>query len=169
MLGARTLVPVAAMIAALAGCPGSLKDPGRFSRSECPPDFDPVRAIFATSCGTSACHEGDSPAAELDLVSPGVAGRLVDVPSTDDCAGALRIDSADPTASLLLDKLTETPECGDPMPQVGPRVSGQDLACLREWVVATAAAGPAPQPMDAGAAPDAGGGTPDAGGSDGGS
>src|SRR5580704_3037238 len=76
----------------LAGCPGSLEDPGEFhfdsgpSAEAAPVGCTPTEAaavpttLFATTCGLSTCH---SPAGlaqggggDLDLVSPGLVDRL---------------------------------------------------------------------------------------------
>src|SRR4051812_37554038 len=67
----------------IGGCPGKLKDPGRFTDggiggsgggSNCP---DAPTKILAMKCAGSTCHSGATPAQNLDLVSPGVAERIV--------------------------------------------------------------------------------------------
>src|SRR6187551_2514877 len=84
----------------LAGCPGTLDDKERFladagkagnGASEpdggdaAPPDAGPdlgscgdvVTRIFVPSCGGTGCHGAIAAQQDLDLVSPGVAARVV--------------------------------------------------------------------------------------------
>jgi hypothetical protein len=89
--------------------------------------------VFPVVCGTSVCHDGSVNG--LDLVAPGVAQRLLDVPAGGVyCreSGLLLVDSRQPERSLLLAKLTEQPPCGAPMPLgSGPSGLGEDqLACI---------------------------------------
>ena len=89
----------------------------------------------ATKCGSAICHGGQatSPAAHLDLTSPGVEHRLVGVAS-ESCPGELRIDPDAPDESFLLGKITEPPAaCGDRMPIVGI-LSTNEIACIRAWI-----------------------------------
>src|SRR5689334_17064527 len=65
----------------LAGCPGKLREPERFTDagpsdggSNCP---DVPTEIFAKKCAGSSCHSGATPVQDLDLVSAGVAARVV--------------------------------------------------------------------------------------------
>lgn len=116
----------------LGACAGELEDPERFTGAVgggCEPGDEP--AFLAETCGVAFCHAAENPAGELDLASPGVAARLVDVAST--CDGTPLVDSADPGASLLLDKLEAQPSCGDPMPPGRP-LSAADRSCIDQWV-----------------------------------
>jgi hypothetical protein len=118
----------------LAGCPGVLEDPDRFLEDApivCP---DIVGELFVNSCGGSICHSGDEPAAGLDLVTPGVIERLVDVMGRD-CPGIL-VDPIDPEGSLLYDKLTVETACGSPMPLGRPMLTQAELGCVRAWIAA---------------------------------
>lgn len=122
----------------LSACPGSL-DPDDFPNDPIPPcrgDVDVPREIFAMRCGTSSCHEGDEPAAELDLLGPDPLSELVGVPSTQ-CDGRLRVDPADVRSSFLLDKLRGPsvipPGCGDPMPFLS-RLNGNEIGCVERWI-----------------------------------
>lgn len=136
---ARTLAlaPLAALF--LSGCPGDLEDPQRFTGGggDCA-DVD-VPTLFEETCGTSACHEGPDQTAPVDLVSPGVAGRLVDVPpmGAEGCTpeDRLLIDPTDVQASYLLEKIDGSPpECGDPMPILLPALSEQEVGCVEAWI-----------------------------------
>ncbi len=132
------------------GCPGKLDNPGDFSNPlgdgggtdgtagtggvRCNIDPNQVPAqIFQPSCATSACHDASNPAGELDLASPGLPSRLIDVPSSQ-CPQYNRIDRSAPENSLLIDKLTKTiPVCGDPMP-FGGKLPADQIQCVRDWV-----------------------------------
>ena len=122
----------------LAGCPGKLRDPGRFTGVDgggggvmCP---DVPTEILAMRCAGSACHSGATPAAKLDLVSPGVAARVVGVMSTE-CNGAL-VDPAAPDSSILYQKISGT-MCGARMPS-GSTLDDTQIACIKEWISAQA-------------------------------
>ena len=141
----RAALMLAAALAA-AGCPGSLTDPSRFREgAECP---DVPAEIFATKCAAGPCHAAYTPAAGLDLITPGVAERLVGEPAAgEECAGmgTLAVPD-DPEASLLYLKLTGTPPCGAAMPLLAEPLSDKELSCVRDWIAAQGA----PDPGDAG-------------------
>ena len=138
-----------------AGCTPALEEPDRF----CQPGFDVERDLFRARCAQSGCHgAGPSPAGGLDLASPDVAARLVQVPSA--ACGGLRIDPEQPAASLLLDKISGEPACGFRMPLGAPPLAPGEVQCVREWVHETIGAGVGS--VDAGpGAPDANPGAPD--------
>jgi len=137
------------MALALAGCVGELEDPDRFGPLPvCREDID-VEQLFRTRCGSAVCHGGGSaPAADLDLVSPDVAERLVGKPSTE-CEGQLRISPDIPEQSFLLAKLVDPPAgCGSRMPLVG-FLTEAEIACVWVWIQEVATTTPV---VDAGAA-----------------
>jgi hypothetical protein len=83
-----------------------------------------------------------APAEGVDLVTTGIAARLVDAPASMTCMGRLEIDSADPMNSLLLEKITmATPSCGAGMPFLRPMLTPAEIACVEAWVTAAAAGG----------------------------
>ncbi|MDQ3037277.1 MAG: hypothetical protein M3Y87_33090 [Myxococcota bacterium] len=136
------LLTIAALAAGgLAGCPGRLENPERFglgtSDSGVASDAgssDGVPAVFAAKCAGSGCHGATSPALALDLVSDGVAERVLDVPAVG-CASRLLVDSADPSASFLLEKVTETaPECGGRMPLLADPLTSAEQEEIRTWI-----------------------------------
>lgn len=131
----RRLSPAVALVLLL-GCPGELENPDQYPEEPlalCQLDID-VPALFRSKCGSSTCHEGDEPAAELDLVAPGVFERLENVPATQ-CEGRVRIDPLEPNSSFLVDKLrgTQPVSCGERMPFVS-FLTGAEIACVQRWV-----------------------------------
>ena len=119
-------------LALVAGCAGELESPERFS--DCPPGF--VEEMFATRCA-GLCHSSSTLAAGLDLVSPGVQGRLVGTTSISlFCEGRMLVapDAVEPQEHLLLDKLSESPGCGGRMPFGGEALTLTEQACVRAWV-----------------------------------
>jgi hypothetical protein len=125
----------------LAGCPGSLQDPDRF-RGEGGTGTCDVEQLFMDTCTGTGCHGAGTPAAGVDLVTAGVAARLVDAPASTTCPGRVEIDSADPANSLILEKVSEAmPSCGAAMPFLGEMLTPEEIACVEEWVTAAAMGG----------------------------
>lgn len=148
-------------LAALAGCPGTLKDKERFlDGGPCP---DVPAAILAAKCGGSSCHGATKPQQGLDLESPGVAARVVGHPAQE-CTGILA-DPGAPEASVLYTKLLDTPPCGGRMPLGPDKLSDQEVGCVKQWIAEQTAA-----PTGGGGMGGAGGGGGNggAGGKDGG-
>lgn len=126
---------------ALTGCPGTLHDKERFltdaavsddAGDDPGPCGDVVTRIFVPSCGGTGCHGATAPQQGLDLVSPGVAARVIGVSGTG-CTGTLAAPS-DPTSSLLYTKLAAKPSCGFQMPLSRPPLSDADAACILAWI-----------------------------------
>jgi hypothetical protein len=146
------------------GCAGDLRDPGRFAflydgdggltdsgsssglkdaggssndkdaSMPPPPAAAPmcVTALFKMKCGSIGCHA--SGGAQVDLVSPNVAVRLVGKPSSTQLLCKNRtLVSATGGASLLIDKITDPPPCGSLMPVTGS-LTDTDRSCLTDWV-----------------------------------
>lgn len=136
----------------LAACPGELEDVTRFSATASSfcndPSFDVVGEFRASCGGQNICHEGETPAANLDLVSDGVYGRMVGRPS-DSCDGRVVVDPNDAGQSFLIDKLFGPPPgCGDRMPLVG-FLNDAEVGCVTRWLEEQQAAAP----RDGGAVP----------------
>jgi len=113
------------------GCPGRLEDPERFEGDavEGPCTVDLVeRTLLPTSCGGGGCHGASQPAGNLDLQSPGVGRRLVNVKSA--CQDKLLVG---PSGSYFLEKLDARPACGTQMPISGP-LKASDIRCLEQYV-----------------------------------
>jgi hypothetical protein len=96
----------------------------------CAPGLDAL-SILAAKCGT--CHGEVSPTKGLDLVTPGVAKRLVGIQST--CYSRAFLDlKAGPVSGYFLDKLEGPVEnCGEIMPFAAPPLSADEKSCLVEW------------------------------------
>ena len=101
--------------------------------------------IFQAKCGGVGCHSPPATVANgLDLISPGVASRLLG-PSM--CNGL-------PLRTYMITKLTSTsPPCGSQMPLGGPFLSSDQIQCVSDYLAAL---------------PGSDAGTPDDGGTDGG-
>jgi hypothetical protein len=95
---------------------------------------DVVARIFTPRCGGSGCHGASAPQQDLDLVSPGVASRVVGV-SAKQCLKVLA-DPQNPEQSLLYQKLFLKPDCGAQMPLARPALSSADTACILAWIAA---------------------------------
>ncbi len=104
-----------------------------------PEGCDP-RAIIESpmKCGSAVCH--GSPGADPNMQSglgnmfDSIAERLTDAPGVSEgCADEQIINSADPSQSLLLTKLSmETPQCGTRMP-IGFSITDDERECLIVW------------------------------------
>jgi hypothetical protein len=138
-IAAALLLPLAAI-----GCGSSSDTPADSGSTTC--DLAGVQALFsAKSCTVSGCHASTQPAAGLDLMSAGLADRLLDKspvagvglqPSM--CVGANRNylnGGSDPATGLLLDKVGTTPPCGARMPSGLPPLNNSQMACLRSWAL----------------------------------
>ena len=93
---------------------------------------DVVANIFVPKCGSAICHGGSAPQQGLDLVSAGVAARVVGV-TAKGCAVTLA-DPDDPEASLLYTKLAPNPPCGSQMPLAALPLGDAEAACVLEWI-----------------------------------
>ena len=157
----RTLCCIALLLTATA-CAGDLSNETEFvefrRQPHCHLDVDVVEDIFVPQCASSICHgipedtSRDS-AGELDLISDGVAERMISVESTQ-CAPELRVVPNQPDQSFLIMKLTGElpPGCGEPMPATGAPLSDDEIDCVRAWI--TEITGPIPPPSeDAGPPP----------------
>jgi hypothetical protein len=134
----------------LAGCPGTLADKELYEAAldgagrpngadgaagaDRGPCGDVVARIFVPTCGGTSCHGTQAPQQDLDLVTPGVASRVVGV-AAKGCSVMLA-DPANPEASLIYQKLSPTPPCGSPMPLARPPLSRADAACVLTWIAA---------------------------------
>lgn len=125
----------------LAGCPGTLADKELYEAAldgsrggEAGSCGDVVARIFVPNCGGTACHGANAPQQDLDLVSPGVASRVVGVAGKE-CAASLA-DPADPEGSLIYQKILPNPPCGGQMPLARPPLSRADAQCVLAWIAA---------------------------------
>ncbi|HET6281154.1 MAG TPA: hypothetical protein VFH73_09315 [Polyangia bacterium] len=105
--------------------------------SACPLGFD-ILDLFKRRCG--GCHGATSPTKNLDLVTAGIGGRMVNKLST--CMGKPLISSqvaagAAPTG-LLFEKLAgPVTGCGVRMPAGGaPALTPVEIECVNDWAIA---------------------------------
>jgi hypothetical protein len=153
-----------AISAALAGAGACTReDSSRDSESlePCPITTEAIQdRILVPSCGLTDCHGSDAPAAELDLVSPGLVER-VNGQLGYECEDQL-VYAGEPRYSMLYKKVQfDDPGCGSRMPKDLPPLGAWAIGCLSSWIESM----PPPQKPEAGA-PDAapeGGSVPDAG------
>lgn len=127
-IGMKRLVTALGLLAAASGCKDD--DPGPMATERCA-ELD-IPQLFVEKCSTAACHEGSAPAADLDLVAPGLETRLVLKPATQ-CPGVIA-DPSDPEGSVLVEKLRPDPSCGVAMPLGMELLPEEDVACVVEWV-----------------------------------
>lgn len=102
---------------------------------------DVPHTIFVRNgCTSGPCHHTpnrfQASTANLDLMSPCVADRLVNAPSTT-CNALPLINAANPAQSFLLNKLeSDTPTCGQRMPLSTTPLPPDQLRCVNAWVEA---------------------------------
>jgi hypothetical protein len=97
----------------------------------CEPGTDAL-TIMVLKCGN--CHNDSVPTKGLDLVTPGVAKRLVGVRSTCDNQLFLELPPG-PARGYFVDKLNGPVEnCGEIMPFAAPPLTREERACLDEWM-----------------------------------
>jgi hypothetical protein len=91
------------------------------------------RKVIANNCIGGICHDSNGPpAGGVDLMSPCVADRLVNVKSR--CQDLLLIDTAHPAQSLMFDKLNSAKaKCGETMPFAG-HLPPDELSCINAWL-----------------------------------
>jgi hypothetical protein len=119
----RALLVASALL--VAGCPGHLDHPEQFAAG-CP---DIEAELLPSSCGS--CHGASAPMGGLDLVSPGVGGRLVGTPAQG--GPGLLVDPLNPDGSVLVRKLTPAPPFGAQDPPGAP-LDPASIDCIRAWV-----------------------------------
>ena len=122
-------------VVVLAGCPGSLSNPGDFIDGGSAPKS--AEMVLADTCGIPGCHDATMQAqAGLDLVSPGVAGRVVDMNAVGlGCESDILVVAGDPDGSYLMDKVLNAPGiCGLFMPTVGV-LTAEEEETLRQWII----------------------------------
>jgi mono/diheme cytochrome c family protein len=153
----------AAVDAALGGATGASPPPPPVDRNTCAQATEIASRIFTPRC--AVCHSGPMAPAGLDLASPGVKARLVNIASkspSSGCAGQVRA-TADGSAGVIFNKLLGM-GCGAQMPAMGPTLSNQEYWCIKEWLNPgaggpyPATAGYLPATMQPSTNPPAGGG-----------
>lgn len=113
--------------------------------------FDRIgKQVFVQSCALSGCHDSESHAGELILLSGSAYGNLVGVtPDNSAAAGDMldRVTPGDPDTSLLYLKLTgDLPAgYGTSMPYGQGPIDADLIEIIRLWIIGDGVLGPAPQ------------------------
>ncbi len=117
-----------------AGCVGSLADPDAFIDGGMIPKD--AQTVLGESCGTIGCHDDVTTAANLNLLSPGVESRVMNVNAMGiGCEGRILVVAGDPNGSFLFDKIMGTIGiCGSRMPLLSILPDG-DVEVIREWII----------------------------------
>lgn len=146
------MTPAIAALALCAGCPGSLTGDElvKFEDGVLKGDVDvlddatvapacDVPTLLKATCTDAGCHGAASTTGDLDLESPGYAGRLIDKASSSaSCGGEKLIDPAAPEKSLMYTQLAARPACGLTMPLGKPPLDAAQQACVLAWIKAGA-------------------------------
>jgi hypothetical protein len=121
-----------ALALVVGGCAGELNDPDAFI-GEPGGGAKDAETILAESCTSVGCHDDSAnPAMGLNLLSPGVADRVVDVEATGFvCGNTVLVVAGDPEGSHLLDKVLGI--CGTQMPPLP--LEADEIDTLRQWIV----------------------------------
>jgi hypothetical protein len=104
-----------------------------------------TEVITTKNCGGPLCHStiaggftlGAKDALHATLVGPKAAGPKCGPSAVDGGAGWLRVVPGDPEGSLLYQKLSYAPPCGDGMPVAGP-LDDAKVDLVRRWIEAGA-------------------------------
>lgn len=118
----------------LTGCAASLSNPEDFMDGGTAPKS--AETVLVESCGTLACHDQERDPHFLDLRSPNIESRVVDVNAVGTgCTSDILVVAGDPDSSYLLDKvLNAFGICGLQMP-VGDNLSDSEVEILRQWII----------------------------------
>ena len=97
-----------------------------------------LTTVIAPTCATALCHSSGTQQGSLDLQSPGLPYRLVNVPAAG--GPGLLIDPNHPESSVLYLKVLSPPPYGAQMPLLGQALDAQQVACLKSWIHAAVGA-----------------------------
>jgi hypothetical protein len=150
-LRTRHAALVAALALGLAACPGRLDNIEDFVGSTrdsgaqtCTLGVSAVESqIIRPRCATSGCHDRGQRAGGLDLESPDITARVLNVRAST-CNGQVLVTSGG--GGFFIEKLDRAPRCGDRMPLGSMPLASSELTCVRLWLASLRA--------DAGAPPD---------------
>jgi hypothetical protein len=120
----------------LVSCAGDLTNPEDFIGGAGGSPGQSVEGVFLVNCGNPVCHDSDQPAADLDLVSPNVASRTVDVNSVEpNCGSEIIVIAGDPDESYMMKKILNAPGiCGGQMP-LGTILGAEETEVIRQWII----------------------------------
>lgn len=121
----RRALVVLLLSGVVVGCEGRLERRERFIMDSGTMDCTDVEnTIFKPACGGSGCHENPGAASGLDLVSAGVKSRLT---GNSTCMSK-------PMKTYMLEKVSMTPGCGQPMPFNSDALTAAELKCLQDYM-----------------------------------
>lgn len=121
----------------LAGCQGPVNTPGPSTGAmvSFADDVVPIFRARCVSCHASGSLTNSLTGLDMRLTEDLAYDTTVGVPSDQDSSWTL-VEPGDPDASLLWLKVSSNnPPVGSIMPLFGARVSGEDLATLRDWIM----------------------------------
>lgn len=154
-LRTRPVALVAALALGLAACPGRLENPEDFVGSTrdsgaqaCTLGVNAVEnQIIRPRCATAGCHDRGQRAGGLDLESPDITSRVLNVRAAT-CNGQVLVTSGG--GGFFIEKLDRAPRCGDRMPLGSMPLASSELTCVRQWLASlrTDAGAPPDVPMD---------------------
>lgn len=113
--------------------------------------FDRIATqVFAQSCALAGCHDSESQAGSLILLSNSAYGNLVGVTPGNAAAaidGLDRVTPGDADLSFLYRKLVDDlePGYGDSMPLTGADLSPELIEIIRLWILGDMTLGAAPE------------------------
>jgi len=108
------------------------------------PTFSEIQdQIFTPRCATQYCHSQQARSGGLVLEAGVAFANLVGVRPTNaaaDAAGMRRVDPFAPANSFLILKISQpsSGSFGSRMPLVGPPLSEEEIASIRDWILAGA-------------------------------
>jgi len=86
------------------------------------------------SCDGANCHGAGSGLGNF-AESEEDAKSFIGVEGTVTCGGkGPLIDPDNPSASILVQKVTPTKPCGAQMPLTGDKLTDDQISCLQEWI-----------------------------------
>jgi hypothetical protein len=102
----------------------------------CPTGFNIATDLFNPKC--TGCHSAAAPSKNLDMATAGIAGRMLNKPST--CMNESLISPTlvgNKASGFLFKKLAgSVTGCGGQMPAGAPALSPVEMACVNDWAVA---------------------------------
>jgi hypothetical protein len=138
----RFVFPSVLLVVVVVACSGSKESPlfgssdgGVDGASACAADPGVLqRTVLGPRCALAGCHSGAQPAGDLDLSSASFTQSLVGVPASE-CGGQVRVVAGDPERSYFYRKLVDDrPPCGAHMPLGQASLSGDQIACVKQWI-----------------------------------
>jgi hypothetical protein len=118
----------------------SVSDAPIAAQTWCKDAAEVTTRLLMPKCG--ACHGSSTKAGALDLISPGAAARLIDVPAAAAaCRNQALVTMSPQVSGHFFSKLDgAVANCGDRMPLVPPFLSADEVQCLKDWLIAASAA-----------------------------